>query len=244
MRRLFTLICILALFLLAAGCKAKPSIQSEMTPTGAFSITSLLTGTPSPTAAETKVPAATAEALYAQLLDQLREQDPDLDFAALRIAYSQTEAFNPYGGKEDDLIEEMWAAVDAKDYAQALDLANQVIEFNELSPRAHMGAVYASNGLGKLEQAEYHQYVARGIIESILESGDGKSPETAYVVIAVPEEYVILSVLGVRVEVQQWDEINGHNYDFFEVIDQQTDDKSTIYFNIDIPWNWLRRQLQ
>ena len=115
---------------------------------------------------------------------------------------------------------------------------------NEVSPRAHTGAYYACDGLGKRAEAAYHRYAASGIIDSILASGDGMSPETAYVVISVPEEYVILSVLGVTVEIQQWDEIDGHNYDFFDVVDGKTNEKSTIYFNIDIPWNWLSGQLK
>jgi hypothetical protein len=230
--------------LVLAGCRGsqvtQPVVVQPSTNTSAVLPAQIMpTGKP-----ETKEPVETVEARYTQFFEQLKQQDPDLDFQALRIAYSQTQAYNPYGGEEDNLIEAMWKAVDASDYNQALDLANQALAINEVSARAHTGAFYACDGLGKKEEAKFHRYVAGGIIDSILASGDGKSPETAYVVIAVPEEYVILSVLGVKVELQQWDAIDGHNYDFFDVVDKQTNAKSTIYFNIDIPWNWLSGQLK
>lgn len=234
----------LGVILVLAGCKvnqaASPVVVLSSTNTAVIIPTQI---TPTEKL-EIKEPVETAEARYAQLLEQLKRQEPDLDFTALRLAYSQTEAYNPYNGEEDKLIEAMWKAIDASNFNQALELANQVLAINPVSPRAHTGAFYAFDGLGKKEEAKFHRYVASGIIDSILASGDGKSPQTAYVVIAVPEEYVILSVLGVKVELQQWDTIEGHNYDFFEVVDKDTNEKSTVYFNIDIPWNWLSEQLQ
>lgn len=244
MDKRFVLFFGLGLVLLLTSCGINRSTQTEFVPTNTVSADLSPTQTPTPQKVETKVPVETAQAVYAHLLEQMKKQDPDLDFAALRLAYSQTEAYNPYGGEEDDLIEAMWTAVDASDFNQALDLANQALALNEVSPRAHTGAYYAYDGLGKKAEAKYHRYVASGIIDSILASGDGKSPETAYVVIAVPEEYVLLSVLGVKVDLQQWDEIEGHNYDFFNVVDKKTNEKSMIYFNIDIPWDWLSEQLQ
>jgi hypothetical protein len=196
--------------------------------------------------APTEIPVSdsTTEEQFNTLFEQLKNQNPDLDFSALRLVYSRTEAYNPYNGEEDKLIEAMWAAINASDFNQALELANQALVINAVSPRAHTGAYYACDGLGKKDEADFHRYAASGIIDSILASGDGKSPQTAYVVIAVPEEYVILSVLGVKVDVQQWDTIDGHNYDFFDVVDKETNEKSVVYFNIDIPWNWLSEQLR
>ena len=62
--------------------------------------------------------------------------------------------------------------------------------------RAHLYSGAAAIELGDLSAADHHKYWFRGLIDSILSSGDGKSPETAYITISVGEEYDLLSALG------------------------------------------------
>ncbi len=66
----------------------------------------------------------------------------------------------------------------------------------------------------------------RGLVESVLASGDGKSPQTAFTVISVGEEYAILRALNLRVESQAL--IEGH-IDALTVEGEHGE--STIYFN-------------
>lgn len=52
--------------------------------------------------------------------------------------------------------------------------------------------------LGDTTTSELYLYKLRGIIRTILSSGNGKTQQTAYHVIDVSDEYVILSVFGYR----------------------------------------------
>jgi len=87
-----------------------------------------------------------------------------------------------------------------------------------------------------MDKAEFHRTVFRGLINSIRNSGDGKSPETAWVVITVHEEYVILRVLGFRPSQQSLLSQNGHSYDVMKVKNAEDGTEQTFYFNVDIPF--------
>src|SRR5690606_34167972 len=69
---------------------------------------------------------------------------------------------------------------------------------------------------------------------SILASGDGKTPKTAYKVISIPEEYMTLWRLGLVVEEQSLVESDGRQYDAMRVKHRKTGEESVIYFDIQV----------
>jgi hypothetical protein len=83
-----------------------------------------------------------------------------------------------------------------------------------------------------------------GLIDSILKSGDGLRPETAFKVITVDEEYILLGFLGLKCEGQALLKIEGHAYDRLEVKHGRTGRKKVLFFNVDIPMKWIRKTLQ
>lgn len=184
-----------------------------------------------------------AEITYAALLAQVKQADPGVDFTALRMAYAQTAAYNPYSGEQAELQKAMYAALDNNDYNSALKLAMQILDQNYIAPDAHMVALYAYEALGQQTEADFHRYVLRGLIKSVLASGDGKSPETAFTVVLIDEEYMVLSVLGIEDASQRLIEDQGHWYDVFEGVDTASKTQVTLYFNIDVLRQWLRNSL-
>jgi hypothetical protein len=79
-----------------------------------------------------------------------------------------------------------------------------------------------------------------GLVDSILSSGDGKTPETAYHVISVDEEYAVLNTLGFKVVKQSLMESKGHSYDKMEVLHMKSKEPGMIYFNVDMPLGKLK----
>jgi hypothetical protein len=67
---------------------------------------------------------------------------------------------------------------------------------------AHILRALALERTGRTEEAEAHHVWVRGLFESVLASGDGKTPATAYQVIAVFEEYSMLAIFGYEVQSQ------------------------------------------
>jgi len=86
------------------------------------------------------------------------------------------------------------------------------------------------------DQAEIEKTILQGLLQSITSSGDGKTPETAWQVIEVHEEYVVLQFSGLMPTGQALVEKNGHSYDKMTAVNSKTNEEVTLYFNVDIPF--------
>ena len=79
---------------------------------------------------------------------------------------------------------------------------------------------------------------------SIMGSGDGKTEETAFVVIGTDEEYTLFNFLGLRAGNQELIQSKGHSYDRMTVTDPKTNQTSVYFFNIDKPYNHLSKKFK
>ena len=170
-----------------------------------------------------------AKELYESLVEKLKKGDFTIDFAALRMAFTKTEGFSGYGR----LDKEAYAALDKKDYPNALKLAEERLKIDYLDLNAHFVAFVANKESGKTEKAEFHRNVLLKQIEAIEKSGDGKTPETAYVVIGTDEEYFMINYLGYKPSSQGLYRANGHIYDKMTVTNPKTNETIVLYFQID-----------
>ena len=80
------------------------------------------------------------------------------------------------------------------------------------------------------------------LVDSILDSGDGRDFASAFKVITVEEEYAVLRVLGLRVMGQALVTHDGSQFDQMQVKEPKSGKELVLYFNIDLPLNWLNRQ--
>jgi hypothetical protein len=174
---------------------------------------------------------------YRDLLGRVKKSDAKVDFTALRTAYTQTPDYNPYDDDRESR-DEMSDAFARKDFQNAVKQADKLLSKNYVDPEAHRVAASAHAELKNNEQAKFHSYVRDGLVQSLLKSGDGKSPKTAYVVIATSEEYALMHALGVRPLRQALMQEQGHRYDRQDGEDEKKQ-PITIYFNIDRPFQWL-----
>jgi hypothetical protein len=172
---------------------------------------------------------------YATLLASLKAGKTDIDYTRLRLSFMDSPEYK--AAKDVSKSEEaMTDALNKKDYPAALKDAEAVLESNYVNIDAHYVALVANQEMGAMDKAEFHRTVFRGLINSIRNSGDGKSLETAWVVINVHEEYVLLRVLGFRPSGQSLVNQNGHSYDVMKVKNAEDGTEQTFYFNVDIPF--------
>lgn len=181
---------------------------------------------------------------YEALLEKVKKADPKADFTALRMACTQTRGYNPYDYIARKSRRAALNALAEKDYRKALEHAEKCLTKNYLDIEAHRIAWRAHTELKNPDKAKFHGYVRDGLLQSILKSGDGKSPKTAYVVIATDEEYVVLDVLGVKFRQQTLIREQGHSYDRHEGVSRETGKEITSFFNIDRPFKWLEDSLK
>ncbi|MGD0548609.1 MAG: DUF4919 domain-containing protein [Terracidiphilus sp.] len=200
MRKIFTILCLLA----AAALPAVVAAQSQTS-------------------------------LYATLLSALKAGKTGIDYTLLRLSYMDSparKAAKDTSGPEKAMFE----ALNKKDYPAALKEAETVLDSEYVNIDAHYVALVANREMGATEKAEFHRTVFRGLIDSILHSGDGKSMEKAWVVISVHEEYVVLRALGFRPGEQSLMHKDNHSYDVMKVKNAEDGTEQTFYFNVDIPF--------
>ena len=184
-----------------------------------------------------------AKVAYETLLERVMKQDPTVDFKELRLAYTETKQYSPYGG-DSETRKAMFVALNAEQYDKTLELSEKILASNYLDINAHFGVFAANRKLGHAEKANYHKYVFQSMRKSISDSGDGKTMEAAFVVISTDEEYALFNYLGLRPTDQALVKEKGHSYDKMTVVDPKTNETVVYYFNIDKPFDWLGKTLK
>jgi hypothetical protein len=178
------------------------------------------------------LPAASYEELVAQA-----RQGQTVDPAALRNSYADSASYDAYNTDIASLRAPFQRAFADSDCDTVVKLGQAILEKNYVYIDGHyiLGTCYSR--LGQTELADRHIALARGLIGAIIASGDGKTPETAYTVIAVSEEYTILSVRGLKKMQQALVNKGDHAYDVMTV-ENKTGAKEQVYFNVDRVMRW------
>jgi len=180
---------------------------------------------------------------FTTLVERVKKGDTTVSFTELRMAYAETKDFNPYG-PDKEIQKSMFEALNVKDHAKTLELAETILKTDYVDINAHFCAYVAQRELGHADKAAYHRAIVDGLLKSIIGSGDGKSEETAYVVIATTEEYTLFRFLDLRPSGQALIQKNGHSYDRMTVVDPKTSETITLFFQIDKVFGWLNRSLK
>ena len=177
---------------------------------------------------------------YGDLLKRVQQGDTTVDFVEFRLAYTKTGQYKPYRNDLDETRSEMRSDSEFELYSRALDGAQKILNKQYVDIEAHLVCARAYAGLGDSTRQQFHQYVANRLITSVLRSGDGESPDSAFVVILIPEEYAILKgVFGYKIELQSLVSDSAGTWDVFGVIDSAGLAKD-VYFNIGIPFRKLK----
>lgn len=172
---------------------------------------------------------------YNDMLAKVKGGDTSIDFKAFRVSFTKTKAYGPYGGLGDE-VKQAFVALDKKDYKSAVKNAEKALEDSYVDMDAHVAASMGYKGLDDQAKSDLHKKIYLGLINSILNSGDGKSDATAYVVIDTHEEYIVLRALGLGLGSQSLQHKGEHSFDVMDITDPKTKQSVKIYFNIDIAW--------
>jgi len=178
-----------------------------------------------------KQPAKEDDSPYRQLVERAKSGDPTVDFVQLRDSYAawrcnenvQTNAPNR---------EAMVAAFEKKDYAKAVELVEVVLDYEFVQRGLHLAAEDAYRKLDNLPKADFHKSIADKLLKALLSAGDGKTTATAFRVLSVREEYVIMKELGYEVSMQGLLSGNGKPYDLLSGKETKTNKEVSVYFDI------------
>lgn len=135
---------------------------------------------------------------YTSLVNKAKQGDSDVDFAAMRAAYAMLPDYDPYGGKTDSLMKAGMSAFRADNCKAALENFQSAIALNFTISDAHAVMAECLKRSGDERGGEREIAITRGLLDSVLASGDGRSVETAFHVTHFYEEQLILRLSKLR----------------------------------------------
>jgi hypothetical protein len=128
-----------------------------------------------------------------------------------------------------------------RDVDEVLKLADSWLKKCPVDAETHLRVAMCFKEKGDLPSYTYHLGVFYGLLQSLTSSGDGLTPQTAFVVISVAEEYALLREIGAKVERQSL--LAEGPCDRMDVSRAQGRVKSTYYFNVAIPFEATKKAL-
>lgn len=173
---------------------------------------------------------------YQHLVQRLRGGDTLVDYTALRMAYAKTPQYEPYPVRWE-ANQAMFAALERRKFAEVRSIADSILSTNYVDPDAHLGAMAAAYSLGDSARGAFHAAVYRGLIASIGKRS-GRTPDSAIIVLSIPEEYALLRALGLERTTVAGVQCGRSFCDQIEVTSRETGKRSVLYFDVSIPLAW------
>jgi len=122
-------------------------------------------------------------------------QSPDwsapVDFGSLRAAYGERTDFSE-ACESDRTVRDWFELGSSARWEEVLTQSRAWLSHCQVDIDAHFVAAVALAQLGREGEAQQHVRWFRGLVDSVLGSGDGRTPQTAWVVISIAEEYAVL----------------------------------------------------
>lgn len=179
-----------------------------------------------PTSVPSKA-APAAPASYAALMVRLKAGE-HVNMGELREAYAREKDYTGYFGIDTKAATE---ALKAGENDKVLRLVDEALSESFVDIDAHFLAAAAHRAAGRTEQADAERAIGGALLDAIFATGDGKSAQTAFRVLSVGEEYIVLSVLELRLK-QQHLRTDGGVFDVMNVTDPATGKAFEIWFDI------------
>lgn len=153
-------------------------------------------------------------------------------------------AYRPYA--ESDYEDAMLELFDKEKYAEAITQGLLVLNENPVNLKITYYMLLCYHLSGDTQMARKYAHMFFGMLNSIMVSGDGKSIETAYVVLKVADEYMVLGDMGLTSAGQS---LSGMT----DVLTIETKGQDPpkgqkkikkLYFNVEMPFGYMIKQTQ
>jgi hypothetical protein len=166
-----------------------------------------------------------------------RDWSAPADFGLLREEYGERRDFFEIC-EADRPLREWFERGDDGDWESVVTSSRAWLSHCPVDIDAHFVCAVALSRLDRESEAERHTRWFRGLLASVLGSGDGRTPKSAYSVISIPEEYAVLRAL--RLEFKQQALIDGR-IDALTV--EGASGRVTLYFDPAAHFRRLAREL-
>jgi len=133
---------------------------------------------------------------YSGYVRRLENGDTSINYTDFRNSFLDSKQFAKKGTNYRNLKEQVYAAIKDKDYKKVIKLTKTMLSIDYTSMFAHMYLQKTYKIIGDTNNSNKYKAVEFGLMNSILNSGDGKTCETGWHVTQIEEEYFILNIIG------------------------------------------------
>jgi hypothetical protein len=140
--------------------------------------------------------------------------------------------YDPSGEKTEQLMKDGQAAYAAKDCKTALEKFEAATAITFVLSDAHALMADCLEQAGDKKGETREEAIAQGLFNSILSSGDGAKPETAFRIISLSEENAVLAVAGVNANRREIISTDAGPVEKISITDAATGQEGAVYFNI------------
>jgi len=171
------------------------------------------------------------DATYKAMVERVKQGDFGVDFRALRLACMRASTCQPRSSPAE------LGRLDTPDLRRMVEVGQGLLDRGFVNLEIHATLTGAYQRLGDTAKSQYHLKVTTEMMRSILNSGDGKTIQTAFEVITVREEYSVLSSKGLPYFGPQVRSLTvkegSHSYTRWDIKDPKTGQPVVVFFNID-----------
>jgi uncharacterized protein DUF4919 len=175
------------------------------------------------------------QADYADLTRRAAEGDNSVDYTALRASYPYTDQWDPFGNKTVALLDQAAAAAKGKDCATALEKLEEVLNLDFTIDAAHALRSDCLADTGDPSAAKIESDIADGLIHSLMNSGNGNTEATAYVVMTEREERDVMANRHLVLKVRHT-EVRGKDGRFYDEVQGTSarggEGLTSVYFDV------------
>ncbi|KXX69380.1 DUF4919 domain-containing protein [Flammeovirga sp. SJP92] len=146
--------------------------------------------------------------------------------------------FSPYFNQDNEAIKQSW---NEENYEELVKHSSEIFNNVPLKFPDLYKVCSAYYSLDDMENFRKYYAIYYGVLESILATGNGSEPESAYIVVSASDEYDILYYTRLNSSGQSLVNEKGHSYDILttQYNDGEEGKEKKVYFNIDIPMKSL-----
>jgi hypothetical protein len=184
------------------------------------------------------------EQKFEKLLAQAQKAPAKTNWKALRTAFAATRCYQPYNGEWRQELVKVSEEIERGDLKAAEAMLVKLMErerFMRIDGHAVAMALYEK--MGDSDKARRHRAFLEGLSSAVFIPGAGKSIEKPIEVLFLEEEYILVGSLGLRVKRQGLSLHNGHRFDVLTIEAKGDQPELDFYFNIDLPWGALDKNL-
>ncbi len=184
---------------------------------------------------------------YHSLVKRFAESDTTLNYIDSNVIYYASafaRTYNPYGSSDEEKI--FFDFYKQQKYTEAIPHGEAALKENPVNLKLLFRMLVCHHQLGDKENAKKYARMYFPLLNVIYQSGDGRSIETAFVVISVADEYEILSDLQLSITKQALvGETDVLTIDKKGQKPKKGEEKiKELYFNVSIPFEHLSKSFE